>query len=1094
MRLSKTFEQAWELLPVPCLVFQGGGEIVYANSAAAELVGAGSASMLRSCWVESLLPGALETARRIERSAAAPVSTVLSVKRMDDERSIRVDAAFRQLDDPQMFLCTLQDVSAYKMTEGDQAVGGTYFRTIFDCAAIGIGIDDLEGRTIYCNPALERILGYSQDELRGMVHQQFSYPDDLAEDLRRYQDLLDGKRETYRYLKRYIRKDGKIIWGNLTISLLHESKGKPEHIIVMVEDITEQKMMEDALRRSEERWRSLAENTPDIIFTTDLSGMIRYCNHTSGEPLFTGDAVGWAIDRVTPPEDRDLMRTQVGASAERNLQEIFETAVKSGSQTTWYQVKIQPIQNQGKADGLTVIFSDITERKKMEMNLLEYNQRLEAMRELDQAILEAQSPVNIVCATLEKIDRVIACTQFSVVIFDAHARIRKDILIVREGGETKVANDRTIYVDDFDLPKLQNGEIHLVQNMDALPVLNELEETYHQAGLRAYAILPLINQNDLVGLLTLTMTEPDTISTAIITKSWEVAHLLALAIQQTRLFQKSELRAQELEVIAQLSLELRQAASRREIYDSFFDLSVKTLHADSGALLLVEERGLRFVHCRGPAEAYLGDVVPEMRIPFWQVIRTGEAVYISDMDQTANSTLPERYRPLTKDHTLAALIPVRSGETTIGVLHLSFRNRTEFSVYEQRLFATLTDIASNALERAKVVETLEKQVADRTWELETLLEVASATSSQEQLNKLLDDALDTILIKVGCTTGAIYLIDSDTQQARLAAGWWNRKRGFELAAALSLQEENVQKVMKAAGQLRLPDSAFLETADPQRKEIQDANLLCIPIRPEAEALGWIALRDTTGCIQDRELKVLSAAADQIGMAVERHFLRQQANDALIIQERQRLARDLHDSVTQLLYSQSLLGEAGRNYLHSGMYDQASTCLNELVQTAHQALKEMRLMIYDLRPSILKEEGFIGALNSRLSTVEKRAGVNASLIEHVSRKLKPAEEEGLYRIVQEALNNSLKHSNATEIEIEFTADEQGIELLVRDNGIGFDPSHKGPGVGLDSMRERVSALGGSLSIESKPEGGSCVRVRIEKSNEDNHNQTNSNLNL
>ncbi|MEN6410877.1 MAG: PAS domain S-box protein [Anaerolineaceae bacterium] len=1092
MSLSKTFESAWDALPVPCLAFRGSGEIIYVNPAAVDLLGAGSASVLRSCFMESLLPDALEAVSGIKSSSAAPVSAVLHARRLDDGRSIRVDATFRLLDDSQTFICTLQDVSAFKMQEDDQGVGDTYFRTIFECAAIGIGIDDMEGRTIYSNPALERILGYSQDELRGMLHTQFSYPDDLAEDLRRYQDLLDGKRETYRYLKRYIRKDGRIIWGNLTISLLHEGKETPEHIIVMVEDITEQKMLEDALRRSEERWRSLAENTPDIIFTTDLSGTIRYCNHTNGGPLFTGDAVGWVIDRVTPPEDRDLMRTHVTASAERNLPEIFETAVKSGSQTTWYQVKIQPIQSQGKADGLTVIFSDITERKKMEMDLLEYNQRLEAMRELDQAILEAQSPINIVRATLEKIDRVIACTQFSVVIFDIHARNRKDILIVREHGETKVASDRPIYVDDFDIPKLQNGEIHVVQDMDTLSALNELEETYHQAGLRAYAILPLINQNNLVGLLTLTMTEPDTISEDIITKSWEVAHLLALAIQQTSLFQKSELRAQELEVIAQLSLELRQAASRREIYDSFFDLSVKTLHADSGALLLLEERGLRFVHCRGHSEAFLGNVVPEMRIPFWYVIRTGEALYISDEDQTANSTLPEYYRPLARDHTLAALIPVRSRETTIGVLHLSFRNRTEFNVYEQRLFAALTDIASNALERAEVVETLEKQVADRTWELETLLEVASATSSQEQVNRLLDDALDTILIKVGCTTGAVYLIDPQAQQAQLAAGLWGRKRGFEIAAALSLQEENVQKVMKAAEYIWLHDSTFRETADPERKALQDANLLCIPIRPEAETLGWIVLRDTTGCIQDRELKVLCAAADQIGMAVERHFLRQQANDALIIQERQRLARDLHDSVTQLLYSQSLLGEAGRNYLHSGMYDQASKCLNELVQTAHQALKEMRLMIYDLRPSILKEEGFIGALNYRLSTVEKRAGVNASLAEHVSRKLTPPEEEGLYRIVQEALNNSLKHSNATEIEIEFTADEHVIELMVRDNGIGFDPTRRGSGVGLDSIRERVNALGGNLAIESKPEGGSCVRVRIEKSDEDN--QTYSYLNM
>jgi len=343
---------------------------------------------------------------------------------------------------------------------------------------------------------------------------------------------------------------------------------------------------------------------------------------------------------------------------------------------------------------------------------------------------------------------------------------------------------------------------------------------------------------------------------------------------------------------------------------------------------------------------------------------------------------------------------------------------------------------------------------------------------------MLGDALEKVLVKTGCSTGTIYLADHEKQQARLVARRGLQKPGFTMAGALSLQQENVREVMEARGFVQLPDSAFLRESG--RKTSDGAHLLCLAIRSQAQMVGWIVLPDEGDCIHSRELKVLGAVADQIGIAVERHLLRQQANEALIVQERQRLARDLHDSVTQLLYSQALLGEAGRKYILAGKVDQASSCLNELVQTAHQALKEMRLMIYDLRPSVLKEEGFIGALNYRLGTVEKRAGINACLVENVNRELTPFEEESLYRIVQEALNNSLKHSNATEIEIDFTADEQMIELVVKDNGIGFDPACKGPGVGLDSIRERVDALNGSLSILSKPDGGACIQVRIEKS--------------
>jgi signal transduction histidine kinase len=223
---------------------------------------------------------------------------------------------------------------------------------------------------------------------------------------------------------------------------------------------------------------------------------------------------------------------------------------------------------------------------------------------------------------------------------------------------------------------------------------------------------------------------------------------------------------------------------------------------------------------------------------------------------------------------------------------------------------------------------------------------------------------------------------------------------------------------------------------------------------------------------------------QVALAIENARLRLQAEQAAILQERSRLARDLHDSVTQSLYSLILVVEATRRLAEAGDLSQVQQAIARVGEIGQQTLREMRLLVYELRPSVLRREGLIRALGQRLETVERRAGVTAQLVVEGQPDLSPALEEQLYHLIQEALNNALKHAVASTVTVHLSycddesTDHRTLQVIVRDNGIGFDLAAAAEGgIGLTSMRERTERLGGQLRIDTSPGQGTSVGVTL-----------------
>ncbi|MEZ4867180.1 MAG: PAS domain S-box protein [Caldilineaceae bacterium] len=227
-----------------------------------------------------------------------------------------------------------------------------------------------------------------------------------------------------------------------------------------------------------------------------------------------------------------------------------------------------------------------------------------------------------------------------------------------------------------------------------------------------------------------------------------------------------------------------------------------------------------------------------------------------------------------------------------------------------------------------------------------------------------------------------------------------------------------------------------------------------------------------------ELDLAVAFGAQAALAIENAGLRHRAQMTAVMEERSRLARELHDSVTQQLYSLTLLAEGWRRLAKSGSPVDVEEALLELGQLGQQALKEMRLLVHELRPPSLEQEGLLGALHQRLAAVEKRAGVTAQLIAAELMELPAAIEFVLYGIAQEALNNTLKHAAATAVTLCLRCEDGSVILEINDNGKGFDPTQlTGGGLGLVSMRERTAQIGGVLQLQSAPGAGTTVQITV-----------------
>ncbi|GIW25906.1 GAF domain-containing protein [Meiothermus sp.] len=252
----------------------------------------------------------------------------------------------------------------------------------------------------------------------------------------------------------------------------------------------------------------------------------------------------------------------------------------------------------------------------------------------------------------------------------------------------------------------------------------------------------------------------------------------------------------------------------------------------------------------------------------------------------------------------------------------------------------------------------------------------------------------------------------------------------------------------------------------------------IPLRLEGEVFGVFSvdnLRPHT--LGPQERRAFTSLARRAALAIRNARLYAQARGKAALEERQKLARNLHDSVSQAIYG-IVLGVRTAKAQLARNPEQAPAALDFVLNLAEGAIAEMRALIFELRPESLKQEGLVAALSKQVAALRARHGLLLETHLGPEPALGLEAKEALYRVAQEALHNIVKHAKARKVYLGLQQENGTVQLEIRDDGVGFDSRRAYPGhLGLVSMRERIERLGGQFSIQSSPGAGTAVRAEL-----------------
>lgn len=388
------------------------------------------------------------------------------------------------------------------------------------------------------------------------------------------------------------------------------------------------------------------------------------------------------------------------------------------------------------------------------------------------------------------------------------------------------------------------------------------------------------------------------------------------------------------------------------------------------------------------------------------------------------------------------------------------------------------ELAKRDTELEEAGTLLEQRVADRTYQLTTLLDTSQKVAATLHLLPLLELVLDQIHHLVVSQAANFWLRENGTWYLATSRG------EFPAEAPLDLFTRSTPLIIHPNAS-ESTDGRVSETLIEQMRQAGLNCLLYLPLVLKDQVNGVILLYGAAPDLCTAEdVKLAGAIANQASVAIENAQLYEQAQQLAALQERQRLARELHDSVSQALYGIALGSRTARTLLERDLSlpDAARQSLSEpldyVLSLADAGLAEMRALIFELRPESLETEGLVTALQKQAAALHARYDleVEMNLCDEPAAPL-PV-KEALYRITQESFNNIVKHAHATRAQVSLEKHADRWVLQVSDNGLGFDTTADFPGhLGLKSMRERVERFAGRFLVESAPGQGTRVRVEV-----------------
>lgn len=402
-------------------------------------------------------------------------------------------------------------------------------------------------------------------------------------------------------------------------------------------------------------------------------------------------------------------------------------------------------------------------------------------------------------------------------------------------------------------------------------------------------------------------------------------------------------------------------------------------------------------------------------------------------------------------------------------------------------------VVRDVTEQVESFRLLEERVRERTREIYTLLEVSRNVASTLELRPLLALILDQLNDVLDYQNAEIFIIEGNEvvlldQRGEKTSEQTDR---YDLVPDTPVYEllKNGEPLVVSGmdGEWMLDGigvAPFVNQAQSYDQKAQWKSMLLVPLLAKTGPIGFLKLtHNHSGHYRQGQADLAQAFASHVAVAIENARLYEQAQSLASIQERQKLARELHDSVSQALYGIALGARTARTLLDRQtaapeIKESLEEPMDYVLELADAGLAEMRALIFELRPESLETEGLVIALMKQASALKARYQLEVYTEFCPEPEIPLAAKETLYRIAQEATHNTVKHASASEIHLKLDIQAARLELLIRDNGIGFDPSGDFPGhLGLRSMRERMERVGGSFEIASSLQNGTKVTASL-----------------
>ena len=872
-------------------------------------------------------------------------------------------------------------------------------------------------------------------------------------------------------------------------------------------EIAERERTTAALAEREEGFRNIFESTSDALFITTLDDRIVDANpaalqmyrytldelralepfalvHERSRPNIP-DYLG-ALSAGKPYRARAIQRRRDGTSF---IAEVLGTHVTfQGSQH------------------IMAVVRDVTEEAQQQ-RLLE--QRVEERTRELRALLHVSSNVSstldlneLLALVLDQVRDVIPYTGAS--------------LFVQEGDELVVryargpGSDRTTPIPATQRFPADYGNSVWVALLRREPVIiddvreeNDLSRDFRRlAGDRldttfsrvtSWLALPMARKGAFFGMIALSSDRPAAFTTREADLGMAIANQAAIAIENARLFAEAERRAREMTALTLVATSLDLERSLRSTLDNLAQRVVESTAAIACSVSTVTEDGMLLLGgTYGLPAGYLEAVMDGHQRgaprPNQRALRSGKP-YVLHHALARTLAIPE-YEALHRaiegqQWDTVVIVPMFLGERDLGTIELYYLPSAEPDNREISLVMAMARQAATAIENAFLCDQTEKRVR----QLEALTRIAASFTLESTIESLMNVIAGEVLTATGGTFALITLTAEESVRPFRTVGFAGQHGEYREAIQQAFDAGAASSADRAIGDLRpvfIPDIRRQRAADERYAAVRSIfdlptwdSALIVPIVYGERARGVLVVASPGTTAPGREdTAFLEAIADQAALAIENARLYQRAAAAAALEERQRLARELHDSVSQALYGIALGARTARRRLGDSPPAQIAEPLDYVLSLAEAGLTEMRALIFELRPESIATEGLVAAISRQVAATQARYGitVEASLCDEPG--LPIATKETVYRIAQESLHNTVKHARATRVDLSLACDGAALTLHIRDDGQGFDPDGDFPGhLGLRSMRERAQGIRATLHIESAPGSGTAITLVI-----------------